>query len=567
MTEFAIGIDLGTTNSLIAVFRDGRAELIPNALGEMLTPSAVSVDGDALLVGRAARDRLTTHPRDTAAAFKRSMGSDKTFKLGRKAFRAEDLSALVLRKLKEDAEAHLGESVSEVVVSVPAYFNQAQRQATVNACTLAGLTARRLINEPTAAALAYGLQDRDGESQFLVFDLGGGTFDVTLLEHFDGVMQVKASSGDAFLGGEDFSEALAHAMAARLGTPWAKLGQTLQDRLRAAAEAAKCRLSRDDHHETTVWDGDREVTVTTDRAAFEEACQPLMRRLFRPIERCLYDSQEAMEALDRVILVGGATRMPMIRQLIARQFRMLPEMTIDPDHAVALGAAVQAGLERQDRALDDIVMTDVSPFSVGIATGTRLPNGRILSGFFEPIIERNTPLPVSRVDTFATIQDNQKEVEVEIFQGEAPKVDDNLLLGKFSLRVPKNKAGREGFQVRVTYDTSGLIEVEASSLTTGKTAGMVIRQNATSLSEADVAARLTAMQALKLHPRDMEENSAFLARLRRVYEMAHKTDRAHLKKMLIDFEAALDDQDAATIEALRGDMTVLLDQVDDFYVT
>jgi molecular chaperone HscC len=382
MTHFPIGIDLGTTNSLIAVFRNGQPELIPNVLGDVLTPSVVSVDGDSLLVGRAARDRLATHPNHTAAAFKRSMGTETQFRLGRQRFRAEDLSALVLRKLKEDAEAHLGQPISDVVVSVPAYFNQVQRQATLNACALAGMSARRLVNEPTAAALAYGLQDRDGESQFLVFDLGGGTFDVTLLEYFDGVMQVKASSGDAFLGGEDFTEALARAMASRLKRPWSGLGTDLQRQLRLVADQTKRHLGTSQDHEVALRDSGEEIRFQVDRTEFEESCQPLMQRLHRPIERCLYDSNEGIGGLDRVVLVGGATRMPMIRQLVARQFKMLPEMTIDPDHAVGLGAAVQAGLVAEDRALDDVVMTDVSPFSVGIATGTKLPGGKVLGGLF-----------------------------------------------------------------------------------------------------------------------------------------------------------------------------------------
>ncbi|MEL7100420.1 MAG: Hsp70 family protein, partial [Pseudomonadota bacterium] len=329
-THKPIGIDLGTTNSLIAVFEDGTPRLVPNALGELLTPSVVSLADGQVLVGTAARDRLATHPEDTAAAFKRAMGTDTAFRLGRKTLRAEELSALVLRKLKEDAEAALGFEIRDVVVSVPAYFNQSQRQATMAACAIAELNAVRLVNEPTAAALAYGLQDRDGESQFLVFDLGGGTFDVTVLEHFDGVMEVKASSGDAFLGGEDFTEALAKAMAETLDRPWAKLGADVQDQLRLQADAAKRKLSGSDAYTAQIKLGSDHHEITVSRTQFDEAAAPLMKRLHRPIERCFYDSGEGVEGLDRVILVGGATRMPVIRQMVARQFKMLPEMMIDP---------------------------------------------------------------------------------------------------------------------------------------------------------------------------------------------------------------------------------------------
>lgn len=411
------------------------------------------------------------------------------------------------------------------------------------------------------------MQDRDGESQFLIFDLGGGTFDVTVLDHFDGVMQVKASSGDAHLGGEDFTEVLAHAMGDTLGTPWAKLGADAQRVIRLAADHAKRALSGADAHAARVMLNGTEQIIAVNRALFETAAAPLLKRLYRPIERCFYDSRESIDSLDRVILVGGATRMPMIRHLVARQFRRLPEMGIDPDHAVALGAAVQAGLVAEDRALDDVVMTDVSPFSVGIAVGAKLPDGKVMPGFFEPIIERNTALPVSRERIFSTMGDNQTQLAVEVFQGEAPTVDNNVALGKFVVSVPKGPAGREGMAVRITYDPSGLIEVEGRSLSTGEKAGTVIRQNADGLSETEIAARLKALERLKLHPREQEENTALLARLRRVYEMAGGADRPAVQHMLIEFEAVLLGQDPATIDRLRGSIAVTLDRIDDYYVT
>ncbi|MEM8578858.1 MAG: Hsp70 family protein [Pseudomonadota bacterium] len=562
-----IGIDLGTTNSVVAVFEDGAPRLIPNPLGDVLTPSVVSLDGDQVLVGEAARSRLSTHPRETAATFKRAMGTETAFRLARKTLRAEELSALVLRKLKEDAEADLGVAIRDVVVSVPAYFNQSQRQATMAACALADLNPVRLVNEPTAAALAYGLQDKDGESQFLVFDLGGGTFDVTVLEHFDGVMEVKASSGDAFLGGEDFSESLAKAMADAMGQPWAKLGRETQDQLRLQADTAKRHLTGKEEYSAQVkLDGTpRSLPVT--RALFEEAAAPLLKRLHRPIERCFYDSGEGIAELDRVILVGGATRMPMIRQMVARQFKMLPEMMIDPDHAVALGAAVQAGLVAEDRALDDVVMTDVSPFSVGIETATKLPSGNVIGGFFQPIIERNTPLPASRERHFSTMQDDQTQLRVDVYQGEAPKVSDNVHLGQFMVSVPRAKAGMEGMRVRITYDPSGLIDVEGVASSTGVQAGIVIKENVTGLTEEQIASRLAAMNSLKMHPREDEENIAFLARIRRLYEMASGDDRSVLQRMLMEFEGALEGQDGAVIMRMRGDMASTLDAIDDYYVS
>lgn len=567
MTHPPVGIDLGTTNSLIAVLEGGQPRLIANALGEFLTPSVVSMDGDALHVGRAARDRQATHPTQTAAAFKRAMGTNTGFKLDGKKFGAEDLSALVLRKLKDDAEADLGMPVTDVVVSVPAYFNQGQRQATMAACAMAGLNLKRLINEPTAAALAYGLQDRDGESQFLVFDLGGGTFDVTVLEHFDGVMQVKASSGDAFLGGEDFSEALAKALAEKAGLLWPKLSPADQAHIRFQADGAKRRLGPDTDHVVTLRVEGQEHCVTITRTMFETAAAPLLKRIHRPIERCFYDSGEGIDDLDRVILVGGATRMPMIRSLVAKQFKMLPEMTIDPDHAVALGAAVQAGLVAQDKALDDVVMTDVTPFSVGIETGSKMSDGSVLGGFFAPIIERNTPLPASREQVFGTMHDGQTSLGVDIYQGEAPKCEDNIHIGRLSVKVPKADAGKEGISVRITYDTSGLIEVEGKSLTTGKTVQTVIRENVTEMSDADLAKRLKEMEKLKLHPREDEANTALLSRIRRLYEMASGADRHALSELLLRFEGVLAQQNPTQINDARGEISEILDRLDDFYVS
>ncbi|MEP4979138.1 Hsp70 family protein [Ascidiaceihabitans sp.] len=562
-----IGIDLGTTNSLIAVFENGAPRLLSNVLGHPLTPSVVSMDGKDVLVGEAGRDRLATHPRDTAAAFKRSMGTDKVFSLGGKRLRAEELSALVLRKLKEDAEQALGMPIRDVVVSVPAYFNQSQRQATMAACAMCELNPVRLVNEPTAAALAYGLQDRDGESQFLVFDLGGGTFDVTVLEHFDGVMEVKASSGDAFLGGEDFSEALAKGLADKINSPWAKLGSDDQNQLRFVADGLKRRLGTADSHDVTLKLGGESHDLTITRTFFETACSGLLKRLLRPIERCFYDSNESMETLDRVVFVGGATRMPMIRQLVARQFKKLPDMSIDPDHAVALGAAIQAGLVAEDRALDDVVMTDVSPFSVGIETATQLRDGSSMEGFFTPIIERNTALPASRERSFSTMADNQTVLGVDVYQGEAPMVYDNVHLGRFDLTVPRAKAGMESMMVRITYDPSGLIDVEAVSTSTGKKAGVVIRDNVVGLSDADIKSKLKAMQKLKLHPREDEENTALLARIKRLYEMASGDDRTMVQNLLVEFETALTKQDPNLIETTRGEISEVLNRIDDYYVS
>src|ERR1700744_327254 len=346
-----VGIDLGTTNSLVSAWIDGAPRLIPNALGAMLTPSCVGIDQDgSVLVGEAARERLQTHPGTNASLFKRYMGSARTVRLGDRDYRAEELSALVLRSLKADAEAALGMPVTEAIITVPAYFSDAQRKATRIAGELAGLRVERLLNEPTAAALAYGLHDAQGETQFLVFDLGGGTFDVSILEMFDGVMEVRASAGDNMLGGEDFVTVVAD-LAFQNGLPGAAAADAvfMQPRV-AGAEKAKRELGPQSRAAFDISWGAGNARVELDPDTFEKLSQPLLTRLWRPIERALRDARIRAADLDNVVLAGGATRMRLIRSLGTRMFGRFPAMGQNPDEVVALGAAVQAGLKMKDKA-------------------------------------------------------------------------------------------------------------------------------------------------------------------------------------------------------------------------
>ena len=357
-----IGIDLGTTNSLVAVWEDGQPRLIPNSLGDYLTPSCVSLDEDGtILVGRAARERLQTHPDKTAAVFKRFMGSERTIRLGKREFRAEELSALVLRSLKEDVEAALGQPITEAIITVPAYFSDAQRKATRAAGVMAGLKVDRLLNEPTAAALAYGIHQLGAETRFLVFDLGGGTFDVSVLDMFEGVMEVRASAGDNFLGGEDFVACIIDRFFDQAKAP-AKLktDAAFMQRLTAQVEAAKRALSEQPAATIEVAHNSDTYTLELDEATFEQICAPLLQRLRAPVERALRDANLRGTDLDKIVLAGGATRMPVVRRMVARMFGRFPECEINPDEVVALGAAVQAGLKMKDAALDDVVMTDVA---------------------------------------------------------------------------------------------------------------------------------------------------------------------------------------------------------------
>ena len=324
-----IGIDLGTTNSLVAVWRDGKANIIPNALGQHLTPSCVGMDDDGtVLIGEAARARLQTHPHMTAALFKRYMGSERTTQLGKQTFRPEELSSMVLRSLKEDAEAFLGHQVTEAIITVPAYFSDAQRKATRAAGQLAGLKVERLLNEPTAAALAYGIQDTQRETKFLVFDLGGGTFDVSILELFEGVMEVRASAGDNFLGGEDFVSVMFDTFFLRSGLDKALGGQTLspsqRQRLRDEAERVKRALSDAASAKMTFHYNGTDYSWEMTEDTLAQLCEPLMQRLRTPVERALRDATIKASELDSVVLAGGATRMPLVRRLVSRWVSWMP---------------------------------------------------------------------------------------------------------------------------------------------------------------------------------------------------------------------------------------------------
>jgi molecular chaperone HscC len=559
-----VGIDLGTTNSLVAVWENGAARLIPNSLGDLLTPSCVSVDEDgAILVGQAARERLQTHPRRSAAAFKRYMGSDKVFQLGQHAFRAEELSALILRSLKADAEAALGQVVTEAVITVPAYFSDAQRKATRAAGQLAGLKVERLLNEPTAAALAYGVHLRDQETKFLVFDLGGGTFDVSVLDMFENVMEVRASAGDNQLGGEDFVATLVERFFEQAQVPPGyRTDAIFMQRLAAQVELAKRALS--DAGSATIRIGvedGAEFAMELDEAALERHCALLLARLRDPVERALRDARLPIRELDDIVLAGGATRMPVVRRMVARMFGRFPSCEINPDEVVALGAAVQAGLKANDAALDEVVMTDVAPYSMGVDTAKQLDATNFSFGHFDPLIERNSIIPVSRVKRYHPLADSQRAIVFPIYQGEARLVADNIRLGELRLDLPPGRAEDNGVDVRFTYDVNGLLQVEATLVRTQQTVSLVIEGNPGVLGEAEIATRLAGLAALKIHPRDQLENRTLLARGERLYQQLRGDARQQLGRQVMLFEQALATQDRRTI----GQAVITLRQALDHF--
>ncbi|MFC0202655.1 Hsp70 family protein [Novosphingobium soli] len=561
-----IGIDLGTTNSAVAIWRDGAAELVPNALGQPLTPSAVSIGRDGQVwVGTPALDRLATHPQDTATSFKRMMGTQRSATLAGRDYKAEDLSAIVLEALVRDVEALCGAKPTEAVITVPAYFNDRQRKATRRAGELAGLTVRRLINEPTAAALAFGLQDKGDREPFLVFDLGGGTFDISVVEMFDGIVEVRASAGDNRLGGDDFDDALAAFARPRLD-PDGLLERLPEDRrqalLKRAAEACRKALSTAGEAEFALTVEDTRLSTAVSEADFEAACEPLVRRLRDPVVRALRDCAIDAAALSDIVLVGGATRMPVVRKAITRLFGRFPNASVHPDHAVALGASIQAGLAGRDAALEEIRITDVCPFTLGVEVAEQDRYGGLQRGLFSPIIERNTPVPVSRVSTYHTMGDGQKQIEFGIYQGEAREVSGNVRLGQLVVPVPPRPAGEVSAEVRFSYDSSGLLEVDVHVPLNGTTRNLVIVDEEDRPKPKELEARRAALARLKFHPREDARHVAIMARAERCYEDHVGELRQLIGGWITEFAGALDTQDPRRIADARDVLVAHLDELD-----
>ncbi|MBQ1826722.1 MAG: molecular chaperone HscC, partial [Erysipelotrichaceae bacterium] len=451
-----IGIDLGTTNSLVAAFVDGKPQVIPNRLGKNLTPSVVSVDDqNNLLIGETAREYGYLHPDRTASVFKRTMGTDHIYHLGEMDFSSEELSSFILRSLKQDAEVYLNEEITEAIISVPAYFNDRQRKATKRAGELAGLNVSRIINEPTASALAYGVGEKESVERCMVFDLGGGTFDVTILEYFRNIMEVYAISGDNRLGGEDFTDVLAAMFTEDCFLPANMLDLKALSSIRKAAEACKCALSEKESVTMSVNIAGQLFSQEYSAEEYGEKCADLLERLRRPIEKALHDARLSIDDLDRIILVGGATRMPLVRNYVRKITGIYPEYTIDPDTSVAVGAALQCAMKERDRQIEEIILTDVCPFTLG--TEVVRDNGTFEEdGHYLPIIDRNTVIPVSRRQTVYTAHDNQKFVTVKVLQGESRLARNNLKIGELSVEVPPGPKGQEAIEITYTYDVNSL---------------------------------------------------------------------------------------------------------------
>jgi molecular chaperone HscC len=560
-----IGIDLGTTNSLIGVFEEGKASLIRNAHGGFLTPSAVSLDEKGeIVVGAAAREIALSNPDNAVMSFKRWMGTDRVIQLGRKSFRAEELSSFVLRSLIGDFQAHYGESVTEAVISCPAYFNDVQRKATIHAAKLAGLKVERLINEPTAAVLAYGLETQ-AEGQFLVFDLGGGTFDVSIMHKYDGVFEIRASAGDNYLGGDDFTDALARYLCRKANVDPQMLGKVDLARVIRAADAVKVELSARASVDYRIASANVTLEGTVTRDEFELECSDLFRRLRQPLERALRDSSISPSDLDAIVLVGGATRMPAIRHMIARLFGKLPFVNINPDEVVAYGAVIQSALKAREAAVEDVLLTDVCPFTLGIGIVRQRPDGR-REDVVSPIIQRNATVPISRVESYTTVENNQTQIELRVYQGENLKPEHNILIGRLGVQIPAKPAGEESVDVRFTYDLNGALEVEATVNSTQRVYKAVFA-NSSGLDESELAERFSKLSALKLAPRDQQENRELIARAERLYAEALDGDREMIAEGLLRFNAEIEDQRIRDMTRVRQEFREFLDKFDKFIFT
>lgn len=561
-----IGIDLGTTNSLVAVWKDGQGRIIPNVLNKNLTPSVISVDeNNEILVGDVAKERLITHPECTAANFKRFMGTTKKFDLGSYSFTPEELSSFILKRLKEDAESYLGETVKEAVISVPAYFNDAQRKATKRAGELAGLKVERLISEPTAAAVAYGLHQEQDETQFLVFDLGGGTFDISILELFEGVMEVKSIAGDNFLGGEDFNKILVENFMELNNLDLNELDKKEVSAIYKQAELCKRILSDKEKAVMTLRVGEKTYEIELDRSKFERLAADLILRLRHPVERALRDADIHPSEIEAVILIGGSTRMPLVRNVVSKMFNKLPYSNINPDEAVALGACIQAALKEKNSELNELILTDVCPYTLGVDVVKHIDAKKYEPGYFLPIIERNSPVPISKVENLVTVSDNQTVILIEVYQGESRRVENNIFLGKLEIKVPKDRAGRQAVELRYTYDINGLLEVEATTLSTGKKETLIIENSPGSMTEEEIKRRMLELKDIKIHPRDRTENRLVLARGERLYEEALGEKREYIENLLIEFERILSTQNPRLIEKNIKILNERLDELETYY--
>ncbi len=546
-----IGIDLGTTNSCVAVLEGGEPVVIPNAEGNRTTPSVVGfAKNGERLVGETAKRQAVTNPDRTISSIKRHMGEDYTVQIDGKTYTPQDISAMILTKLKNDAEAYLGEKITEVVITVPAYFSDSQKQATKDAGKIAGLDVKRIINEPTAASLAYGLDKEAGTHKILVYDLGGGTFDVSILELGDGVFEVLATNGDTHLGGDDFDNVVMNYLADEFskenGVDLRADKMALQ-RLREASEKAKKELSSQQTTNVnlpfiTVTDaGPLHMNYDLTRAKFEQLTADLVERTVAPMQKAMTDAGVTTADLEKVILVGGSTRIPAVQEAVKRVTGKEPFKGINPDECVAVGAAIQAGVLTGE--VNDILLLDVTPLSLSIET---------LGGVATKLIERNTTIPTKKSQIFSTAADNQTAVDIHVMQGEREMAADNITLGRFQLTgIAPAPRGIPQIEVTFDIDANGIVNVSAKDLGTGKEQKITITSS-TKLSDEEINQKVREAEQYAAEDKARKES----VELQNQGEsLVYQTERT-----LKDLEGKISDEDKQTLETMNGELRSALAQ-------